>query len=178
MGGEVGHRHLIQADSKAGRRECGASAEVGVSEELSPDAATTGTPNAASRPMRRSRSLDAVLGMKLPIANSALTFAKQCPGKQRASRQGGCCIPVCIRAANKTLLAWLPRLVVLLVQPSTQHLARTASLSLLAALSPIGDVGATIHDGTSLWAVYDSGQVTVGYGRRAYVKTPGPPQLA
>ena|SRR3989338_1915026 len=79
MGGEVGHRHLIQADSKAGRRECGASAEVGVSEELSPDAATTGTPNAASRPMRRSRSLDAVLGMKLPIANFGFDFRKAVP---------------------------------------------------------------------------------------------------
>jgi hypothetical protein len=34
--------------------------------------------------------------------------------------------------ANKTLLALLPRLVVMLVLPATQRLARTVSLSFLA----------------------------------------------
>ena len=40
------------------------------------------------------------------------------------------------RAANKTLLASLPRLVVLLVLPATQRLARTASLSFVSRSKP------------------------------------------
>ena len=37
-----------------------------------------------------------------------------------------------LRAANKTLLASLPRLVVLRVLPATQRLARTATLSFVS----------------------------------------------
>eukprot|EP01034_Spumella_vulgaris_P039504 gene39504-48813_t len=48
-----------------------------------------------------------------------LSLSKPCAALRQAPRE---------RAANKTLLALLPRLVVLLVLPATQRLARTASL--------------------------------------------------